>query len=402
MAPSIIALLLAAMGLGYMLLPSKSTQTADSTGSAESRVWSDSSGGTLTANTNSQSMDLPTNSNTLKPDGNLLSVAASSDSSEASADLKLTEGTSTSEVTIAPTLNADLAAELSAKLMQGIASDIGADSAIDPSKIESITSLLSPKASQGNPMGDASIKIESNMKSETELKSLDAAFSDSGDNAPAPADLAPADPAAMNGESTSVDVPVASDEQSEISKAITIALKRPVQKEEFRIPFSVNPKVASVQVKWELPSDILITPEAPVLITGRQEQTWTIALKDESSKLAVTIKSKPSRKWLLGFVVKLRRDDGAEFPIALGDAKLMQQQLIARSKELMKQTQFLELVKGAKGGRAFASYYMPLAEASLKQTDLAIQQWIEIDDLVNQFYQSHKLNLTFQANTNGP
>jgi hypothetical protein len=177
----------------------------------------------------------------------------------------------------------------------------------------------------------------------------------------------------------------------------TIAVKRPIQKEEFRMPFAVNPKVAAVYVQWDLPSEIFISPEAPILITGKQEQTWTIALKDESSKLAVTIKSKPARKWLMGVVVKLRRDDGVEFPIAVGDAKVMQQQLITRSKELTKQTQFLELVKSAKGGRAFASYYMPLAEASIKQTESAIKQWVEIDDLVNQFYQSHKVNLTFQA-----
>jgi hypothetical protein len=205
---------------------------------------------------------------------------------------------------------------------------------------------------------------------------------------------------ASDNESPAVDVPIASDEQTDISKVVSIALKRPVQKEELRIPFSVNAKTASVQVQWELPEEILITPEAPVMMTGKQEQNWTIALKDESSKLVVTVKSKPNRKWLLGMVIKLAGENGVEFPIAPGDAKLMQQQLIARSKELTKQTQFLELVKGAKGGRAFASYYMPLAESSLKQTELAIQQWMDIDDLVNQFYQSHKLNLTFFANAN--
>ncbi len=383
--PSVIVLLIAAIGLGSMLIPATSTRVADSDGTQ------DIPGKKLSSEASSPSVDLTTSVDSLAPENDTTSSPTALDM-----ELKLTEGTSTSEVSAVPTLNADLASELSAKLTQGITDDIDGSIVIDPTKIESITSLLTPKDSAAT----LPLEIESKMTSERDLKSLDASFSDSAD-----ANTASMDPAMPNSETTksespAVDVPIASDEQTGISKVVSIALKRPVQKEELRIPFSVNGKTASVQVQWDLPEEILITPEAPVMMTGKQEQTWTIALKDESSKLIVTVKSKPNRKWLLGTVVKLTGENGMEFPIAPGDAKLMQQQLMTRSKELTKQTQFLELVKGAKGGRAFASYYMPLAESSLKQTELAIQQWIEIDDLVNQFYQSHELNLTFYANTN--
>jgi hypothetical protein len=383
--PSVIVLLIAAIGLGYLLIPSTSTRVADADRTKEI------AGTKINSDAFSPSVDLTTSADGLAPEDDATSTPNTSDM-----ELKLTEGTSTSEVSAVPTLNADLASELSAKLTQGITDDTDGNSVIDPTKIESITSLLTPKDSAAT----LPIEIESKMTSERDLKSLDASFSDSTDAKTASMDPAMPKSEASDNESPAVDVPIASDELTDISKVVSIALKRPVQKEELRIPFSVNAKTASVQVQWELPEEILITPEAPVMMTGKQEQNWTIALKDESSKLVVTVKSKPNRKWLLGMVIKLAGENGVEFPIAPGDAKLMQQQLIARSKELTKQTQFLELVKGAKGGRAFASYYMPLAESSLKQTELAIQQWMDIDDLVNQFYQSHKLNLTFFANAN--
>ncbi|MCY2976293.1 MAG: hypothetical protein NTW52_16685 [Planctomycetota bacterium] len=385
--PSIIVLLTAAIGLGFLLIPATSTRVADS--GRTQHV----SGTKINTEASSPSVDLITSADSLAPENDATSTPNASDT-----ELKITEGISTSEVSAVPTLNADLASELSAKLTQGITDDIDGNSVIDPTKIESITSLLTPKDAAAN----LPIEIESRMTSDRDLKSLDASFSDSADANTASMDPAIPKSETAENESPAVDVPIASDEQTGISKVVSIVLKRPVQKEELRIPFSVNAKTASVQVQWELPEEILITPEAPVMMTGKQEQTWTIALKDESSKLVVTVKSKPNRKWLLGTVVKLAGENGMEFPIAPGDAKLIQQQLIARSKELTKQTQFLELVKGAKGGRAFASYYMPLAESSLKQTDLAIQQWLEIDDLVNQFYHSHKLNLTFYANANMP
>jgi hypothetical protein len=383
--PSVIVLLIAAIGLGYLLIPSTSTRVADSS------ETQDVPGARINSDASSPSVDLNTSVDSLAPENDATSTPNASDM-----ELKLTEGTSTSEVSAVPTLSADLASELSVKLTQGITDDIDGNSVIDPTKIESITSLLTPKdAAAALP-----IDIESKMTAERDLKSLDASFSDSSDANTASMDPAMPKSEAADNESPAVDVLIASDEQTGISKVVSIALKRPVQKEELRIPFSVNAKTASVQVQWELPEEMLITPEAPVMLTGKQEQTWTIALKDESSKLVVTVKSKPNRKWLLGTVVKLAGENGMEFPIAPGDAKLMQQQWMARSKELTKQTQFLEQVKGAKGGRAFASYYLPLAESSLKQTELAIQLWIDIDDLVNQFYQSHTLNLTFFANAN--
>ncbi len=386
-APSLIVLLIAAIGLGYMLIPATPKPVTDS-GAAQVTPR-----GTLAPDDSSPSVDLIANGDSTRTANDDLSVPNASDM-----DLKLTEGTSTSEVSSVPTLNADLASELSAKLTQGMKDDIDGEGVIDPSKIESITSLLSPKDSTAVlPM-----EIESKMNSDRDLKSLDASFSDSGDNGTASMDASMPNAGASERESPALDVPLASEEQAGVSKIVSIALKRPIQKEELRIPFSVNAKTASVQAQWELPEEILITPEAPVMITGKQEQSWTIALKDESSKLIVTVKSKPNRKWLIGTVIKLVGENGVEFPIAPGDATLMQQQLMARSKEITKQTQFLELVKSAKGGRAFASYYMPLAEASLKQTELAIQQWSEIDELVNQFYQSHKLNLTFHANATLP
>ena len=296
-------------------------------------------------------------------------------------DLKLTVSNELKAIEVAPALEVDLAKELQEKLMQGSDGD-SADSELDPSKLASITSLLSSKMPASGPAS----KPDLNSASETELKSFNESFDDAQDESAE-------DPAMQDSAAES------NDDGTEVltEKSFTVVLKRSVEKQEFRIPFPVNAKQASVRAEWSFPDDVLITPETPVVISGKQEHKWTIALKDESSKLSITIRSKPGRKWLIGSIVKVQRSDGAEFPIALGDAQVMQQQHIARSKSLKQQIEALEMIKGSRGGRAYASYFLPIAKASLKESDAAVDQWIEVEALVNSFYTSHSLKLTFLA-----
>lgn len=381
--PASIGLIVVFLGIGYAVWPGKSPDVQDSIAMQVSRSPShddvDSTLPIISQDENDPSLAMETTSPSME-------------------DLILTETAGVGDAVLARALEIDAAQELQTKLMQEMGSD--GTGPFDSSKLASIASLLSPQPAGTEPL----MESESLKGSEIELKTLEDSFADSPEDNSQTVDqeskMIPLEDS-EGGDVVGGDL-IGGDVNAAVEKSVAVALKRPVQKEEFRVPFTVNAKQSSVRVEWSFPDEVLITPEVPVVIKAKQEQTWMIALKDESCKLAVTIKSKPGRKWLLGFVVKLRRADGAEIPIAPGDAKSIQQPLIARSKELTQQTEFLEMLKSSSKGRAFSNYYLPRAIASLKENESAIDQWMEVDALVNEFYSTHKLALTFLEDSSDP
>ncbi len=172
----------------------------------------------------------------------------------------------------------------------------------------------------------------------------------------------------------------------------TWTANRSLTKTTFRVPFRPLEKNAVCRAELKLPEGLLHKPEGTLLLAGKQDVSWTVALEDDSVSLVVYMRSKPARSWYVATAVRAKVND-VEFPLGPTDAQSVVQRLIARNRWLGQQRAMLESMKSNPKMKSGCTEAIREIDKEVKKTDKSLIAWQELASLASAFYKSHKIEL---------
>jgi hypothetical protein len=139
---------------------------------------------------------------------------------------------------------------------------------------------------------------------------------------------------------------------------------------------------------------MLYRPEGSMLIAGKQDVSWLIALKDESASLTLYMRSKPGRNWSIATSVRAKFE-ASEYSIGPGDAQAIVQRLQFRFKWLAEQKQLVETAKANAKVKSDLIEALREIDKESTRTEKSLAAWQEIAVLSDRFYKGHEIRLTF-------
>lgn len=168
-------------------------------------------------------------------------------------------------------------------------------------------------------------------------------------------------------------------------------------KASYKVPFVTADKTSVCRVRLRLGDDMLVKPMEPVVIMGRKDVSWTVALEDDAASLHLFLRSKPGRTWVVLAAMRLKLEDGSEIPIVPGQTAHQRRQLEEFLLNLEQQREVLDNLRFSRRQRNMVMQLKPVVEQKRKEIEKSIKLWEKIDELVNAFFLSHELEMTFAS-----
>lgn len=171
---------------------------------------------------------------------------------------------------------------------------------------------------------------------------------------------------------------------------------RAIAKTTFRVPFRPLETNAVCRAELKLPKDLLYKPEGPLLLAGKQDVSWTVALEDDTVSLVVYLRSKPARSWYVATSIRAKVND-VEFPLGPSDAQAVVQRLLARNRWLDQQRAMLDSMKSNPKMKSGCTAAIREIDKEVKKTDKSLEAWQALASLASAFYKSHRIELGLAA-----
>ncbi len=140
-----------------------------------------------------------------------------------------------------------------------------------------------------------------------------------------------------------------------------------------------------------------IKPEEPIIVAGRQDISWNLALEDDTVSLKVYMRSKPARAWYIATAVRVKLATEAEFPLEPTDATFVCTRLHNYLLTLDKQRSSLQTVNPDSKNRSKIKDAVKAVDEVIKQTDKNLKTWREIQELSKFFYESAVIKIDFAS-----
>jgi hypothetical protein len=170
-----------------------------------------------------------------------------------------------------------------------------------------------------------------------------------------------------------------------------------LEKKSIRVSFVPRDKVSVCRIHLSIPEPIQLKPEEPLIVAGRQDVFWDLAIEDDTVSLKVYLRSKPARAWYIATAVRVKLASAAEFPLGPTDANIVCSRLHSYLLSLDKQRSTLQAMTTDSKFRTKVKDAMKAVDEEIKQTDKNLKTWREIQELSKYFYESAVFQIDFAS-----
>jgi hypothetical protein len=179
--------------------------------------------------------------------------------------------------------------------------------------------------------------------------------------------------------------------------AQSVSIRQAQFKSTIRVPFKPNDRQAVCRVKLNMADDVLLKPAEAIVLVGRQDTGWTVALDDDSVNLNIYLRSVPARSWYIATAVRLKLGIDTEIPIGKNDATQVCLRLQNYLRWLDQSRQVGESMRSNKKTRSMAMAGLEQIEKQTKSTEKSLKHWLAIEKLVLAFYEENAIEVELAA-----